>query len=207
MASMRRWAALFVALALLASACGGSTEEDVALSEVVDDLIEESEPEPAPEPEPDPEPEPEPEPAPEPEPEPEPEPPVQVTQGCLLLRHYSGFEWEEYPYHGLILLDLAEATEGVLETMYDLPSSVRFYGNEDGTSGIQIEFAVAAPGETMLPSVMLDGVSLDEFMIESLDGMSSFIAAASDFTDEYIEPIPCPMPIFIPAGNTLGPPA
>ncbi|MEO0494963.1 MAG: hypothetical protein AAF081_16275 [Actinomycetota bacterium] len=134
-------------------------------------------------------------------------PPVEITQGCLLLRYYSGFEWEEYPYHGLILVDITGDSDGLLETMYDLPSRIRFDGNGDGSSGIQVEFAVAAPGETSLPSVMFDGVVINEFISESLNGLTSFTAVASDFTDEYIEPIPCPMAIFIAAGNTLGPPA
>jgi hypothetical protein len=30
---------------------------------------------------------------------------------------------------------------------------------------------------------------------------------ASEFTDEYKQPIPCPVGIFVPEGNTLGPPA
>ena len=79
----------------------------------------------------------------------------------------------------------------------------------DGSGyGFDVYWSVAAPGQVDLPTVTIDGVDVTRTLIDDhLSGLNSFTAAASEWTDEFIEPIPCEIGVFVPEGNTLGPPA
>lgn len=210
MGSMKRLFTVLSVFVLLAAACSDDGGVDAgAVNEALDDIQSDGSDTPADPPDEAEDPPEETEDPPEETedpPEETEEPEFEVLSACILLRHYSSDLWPEYPYFASLIVNTSTKGGGIIVT-HDMVNEARFTSGADGSgAGFDVNWPVEAPGPVAIPSsIEVDGVELIDVLVnDHLDGMNSFVAAASDFTDEWIVPDPCTFDVSIPAGNTLG---
>lgn len=204
----KRFLIALATLALFAGACSDDTVDQATVDSVVDDITSDAPEDPPEEPV-------DPPAAADDAPADDGDPPEEsdetptelgVSSACLLLRHYSSASWPEYPYFASLIVNITTAGGGIIVT-HDMVNEAFFTASADGgAAGFVVDWPVEAPGPVSLPSsIKVDGVELiDTVVNDHLEGQDSFVAAASEFTDEWIVPAPCGFDVSIPDGNTLG---
>ncbi len=134
------------------------------------------------------------------------DPGLEVVSACVVLRHYSSEMWPGFPYHASIVVNTTTQGGGIIVT-HNVENEALFTSGSDGAgAGFDVNWPVSAPGQVDLPSsIEVDGVEMiDTLVNDHFGSQNSFVAAASDFTDEWELPDPGPFDVPIPDGNTIG---
>jgi len=134
------------------------------------------------------------------------DPGIEVTSACVFFRHYSNSSFEGFPYHATIIVNTTAAGDSI-EATHALSTEAHFTtGADGGGNGFDVNWPIQGPGDVDFPSeILIDGVDVMGTLVSDFfEGQTGFVAAAAEFTDEWIVPDPCGFDIFLPVGNTLG---
>ena len=189
---------------VLAAACGddGDVVDQDVVDSVVDDLIDDSADDPPADDPPADDP-----PADDPPADDPPEDPgIEITSACVFFHHYSHPDFEGFPYHATIIANTTGMGDAI-EATHALGTEAHFTSSGDGADGgFDVNWPIQAPGDVDFPSaITIDGEDvMGSLVSDFFEGQTGFVAAASEFTDEWVVPDPCGFDIFLPVGNTLG---